>query len=117
MADKIRKSHYPNTDILYPTIRNLAGQVLRVSNLTFETWGTGGRSYTDYDVSGAGGGAGDAGCWYSEDMPAIAAGIYYQQFFIKIGSNPGDGDIPLDRELIAWDGSAIDINIQPAMVG
>jgi hypothetical protein len=103
MANELQEVHYPNTDTLYTTLRNTIGQVLRISTLLFEAWGTGGRSYGDYDIALVG----DQGCLYSGDMPVIVAGIYFKQSYVKIGDDPAVGDIPLPRELIIWNGVSV----------
>ena len=101
MANELKQSHSVLTDTLYATIRNAAGQILRISTRTFEVYGGGaGRTKADYAIAAEG----DGGGWWFATMPALAAGLYYPQFFIQAGDVPADSDLPKEPYPFNWSG-------------
>jgi hypothetical protein len=97
------KTPYESGNTLYACIRNDANQVLLISGLTFETWGTSGGA-SAYAISQEY----DKGDIYVADFPAgVAAGHYYAFSYLQEGNSPKDSDaILLPGGEIWWDGTA-----------
>jgi hypothetical protein len=93
---------YSSGSTLYAVIRNGAGQVWYPGGQVFETWGTGGRTANDYDISLTDKG----GSRYVGNFDGnIPAGRYSVQIFLQAGANPADSDNLVGAEEIVWSGS------------
>jgi len=101
MANEIHANYASGND-LYVVVRNIAGDVWYIAGQTFETWGTGGRTAEDYDISLTDKG----GSRYVGDFDSnIPGGRYFMQVFIQAGANPADGDALIASDEIVWSGT------------
>ena len=92
---------YSSGNTLYAVIRNVAGQVWYSGGQVFETWGTGGRTANDYDITLTDkGGSRYVGNFNSN----IPAGRYSVQAFLQAGANPADSDNLVGSDEILWSG-------------
>jgi hypothetical protein len=93
---------YSSGNTLYAVIRNGAGDVWYAGGQVFETWGTGGRTANDYDISLTDkGGSRYVGNFDSN----IPAGRYSIQAFLQAGANPADSDNLVGDDEIVWSGT------------
>jgi hypothetical protein len=93
---------YSSGSTLYAVIRNGVGQVWYAGGQVFETWGTGGRTANDYDISLTDKG----GNRYVGDFDNnISAGRYSIQVFVQAGANPADSDNLVGGDEIVWSGT------------
>lgn len=93
---------YNSGSTLYAVIRNRVGQVWYAGGQVFETWGTGGRTANDYDISLTDKG----GSRYVGDFDNnISAGRYSIQVFVQAGANPADSDNLVGGDEIVWSGT------------
>jgi hypothetical protein len=101
MANEIH-ANYASGHTLYAVVRNTAGDVWHVASQTFESWGTGGRTAEDYDISLTDKG----GSKYVGDFDSnISGGRYSVQVFLQAGANPADGDTLVASDEILWSGT------------
>jgi hypothetical protein len=92
---------YSSGSTLYAVIRNGAGQVWYAGGQVFETWGTGGRTADDYEITLTEKG----GSRYVGDFDGnIPAGRYSVQAFLQAGANPADSDNLVGGNEIVWSG-------------
>jgi hypothetical protein len=100
MANEIQVD-YSSGNTLYAVIRNITGNVWYVAGQVFETWGTGGHTADDYDLTLTD----KSGSRYVGNFDAnIPAGRYSIQTFLQAGANPADGDTFVTSEEIVWSG-------------
>ena len=93
---------YSSGSTLYAVIRNEAGEVWYAGGQIFETWGTGGRTANDYDISLTDKG----GSRYMGNFDSnIPAGRYSIQAFLQAGANPADSDNLVGDDEIVWSGT------------
>ncbi len=93
---------YSSGNTLYAVIRNKAGEVWHAGGQVFETWGTGGRTANDYDISLTDKG----GSRYVGDFAGnIPSGRYSVQAFLQAGANPADNDNLVEGYEIIWSGT------------
>ncbi len=101
MANEIH-ADYASGNTLYAVVRNAAANVWYVAGQVFETWGTGGRTADDYDISLTG----KSGSRYVGSFDVnIPAGRYSVQVFLQAGANPADGDSLVAGCEIVWSGT------------
>ena len=101
MANEIHVN-YASGNTLYAVVRDTTGDVWHVAGLTFEVWGTGGRTADDYDLSLTD----KSGSRYVGNFDSnIQAGRYSVQVFLQAGANPADGDTLVASEEILWSGT------------
>jgi hypothetical protein len=101
MANEIHVN-YTSGSTLYAVIRNAAGDVWYVAGQVFETWGTGGRTADDYDISLTD----KSGSRYVGSFDTnIPASRYSVQVFLQAGANPANGDTFIASEEIVWSGT------------
>lgn len=101
MANEIHID-YSSGNTLYAVVRNIAGQVWYAGGQVFETWGTGGRTADDYDISLTD----KEGSRYVGDFDSnIPSGRYSVQAFLQAGANPADSDNLVGRNEIIWSGT------------
>jgi hypothetical protein len=101
MANEIHID-YSSGNTLYTVIRNKAGEVWYCGGQAFETWGTGGRTAHDYDISLTDKG----GSRYVGDFDSnIPAGRYSVQSFLQAGAYPVDSDSFVGSIEIVWSGT------------
>ena len=101
MANEIHID-YTSGNTLYAVVRNEAGEVWYPGGQVFESWGTGGRTADDYDISLTDKG----GSRYVGDFDSnIPAGRYSVQAFLQAGANPADSDNVVDGDKIVWSGA------------
>jgi len=94
--------NYSSGSTLYAVIRNGTGQVWYPGGQVFETWGTGGRTANDYDISLTDKG----GSRYVGDFDGnIPLGRYSVQVFLQAGANPADSDNLAGGDEIVWTGA------------
>jgi len=88
MANEIHVD-YASGSTLYAVIRNGPGEVWYAEGQVFESWGTGGRTVNDYDISLTD----KSGNRYVGNFDSnIPAGRYSVQVFLQAGANPADTD-------------------------
>lgn len=86
---------------LYAVVRKREGTVWYPTGKVFETWGTGGRTAADYDISLTY----KTLAQYVGDMDTnIPAGRYILQVFRQIGANPADTDTFFGSQELIWNG-------------
>jgi len=103
MANEIH-ADYASGNTLYVVVRNAAGQVWYPAGVTFENWGTSGRTAADYDLAMTYKG----GSRYAGSLDAnIPAGRYTCQVFRQVGGSPADGDTFVVGGQIVWSGSGV----------
>ncbi len=103
MANEIQYDHTNNTDYLYALVRNLTGQVLRLSDFKFVDYPASG-SLEDYAINR---GTPDNGFLWRCDFPAISAGSYIIQIKKTTGLLAEYGDITLGTGQGYWNSSSI----------
>ena len=103
MANEIHID-YASGNTLYAVIRNNAGEVWYSGGQVFETWGTGGHTANDYDISLTD----KSGSRYVGDFDNnIPAGRYWIQAFLQAGANPADTDNFVGGDQIIWSGTGV----------
>ncbi|MGD2093792.1 MAG: hypothetical protein PVH77_02170 [Phycisphaerales bacterium] len=101
MANEIHID-YTSGNTLYAVVRNSAGEVWYPVGQVFESWGTGGRTADDYDISLTD----KSGSRYVGDFDVnIPAGEYSVQVFLQAGAGPADGDSLVGGGEIIWSGT------------
>ena len=101
MANEIHVN-YASGNTLYAVVRNGSGNVWNITGQTFEAWGTGGRTATDYDINLTD----KSGSLYVGNFgTSVPAGRYSVQVFLQAGANPADGDTFVAGEEIVWSGT------------
>ncbi len=101
MANEIHID-YTSGNTFYAVVRNEAGEVWYPGGQVFESWGTGGRTADDYDISLTDKG----GSRYVGDFDSnIPAGRYSVQAFLQAGANPADSDNLVEGDEIVWSGA------------
>jgi hypothetical protein len=101
MANEIHID-YTSGNTLYAVVRNGAGDVWYPAGQVFESWGTGGRTADDYDISLTD----KSGSRYVGDFDVnISAGEYSVQVFLQAGADPADGDSLVGGGEIIWSGT------------
>ena len=93
---------YSSGSTLYAVIRNRVGEVWYAGGQVFESWGMGGRTADDYDISLTDkGGSRYVGNFDSN----ISAGRFSIQAFLQAGANPSDSDNLVGGNEIVWSGA------------
>lgn len=93
---------YSSGSTLYAVIRNRVGEVWYAGGQVFESWGMGGRTADDYDISLTDKG----GSRYVGDFDSnISAGRFSIQAFLQAGANPADNDNLVGGNEIVWSGA------------
>jgi hypothetical protein len=101
MANEIHID-YTSGNTLYAVVRNGAGDVWYPAGQVFESWGMGGRTADDYDISLTD----KSGSRYVGDFDVnISAGEYSVQVFLQAGADPADGDSLVGGGEIIWSGT------------
>jgi hypothetical protein len=101
MANEIHID-YTSGNTLYAVVRNSTGDVWYPVGQVFESWGTGGRTADDYDISLTD----KSGSRYVGDFDVnISAGEYSVQVFLQAGVDPADGDSLVGGGEIIWSGT------------
>jgi hypothetical protein len=101
MANEIHID-YTSGNMLYAVVRNSAGEVWYPVGQVFESWGTGGRTADDYDISLTD----KSGSRYVGDFDVnIPVGEYSVQVFLQAGAGPADGDSLVGGGEIIWSGT------------
>jgi len=101
MANEIHVDYTPG-NTLYAIVRNSAGEVWYPVGQIFESWGTGGRTADDYNISLTD----KSGNRYVGDFDInISTGRYSIQIFLQAGAGPADGDGLVGGGEIIWSGT------------
>ena len=100
MANEIHVD-YASGSTLYAVIRNGSGEVWYAEGQVFESWGTGGRTANDYDISLTDKGGNRYVGNFDGNIPA---GRYSVQVFLQAGANPADSDNLVGGDEIVWSG-------------
>lgn len=101
MANEIHID-YTSGNTLYAVVRNGAGDVWYAGGQVFESWGMGGRTADDYDISLTD----KSGSRYVGDFDGnIPADRYSVQAFLQAGANPADSDNLVGGNEIVWSGT------------
>ena len=103
MANEIH-ANYASGNTLYAVVRNGAGDVWYIVGQNFETWGTGGHTAEDYDISLTDKSGSRYVCDFDSNIPP---GRYSVQVFLQAGANPADGDTLVVDDEILWSGTGI----------
>lgn len=93
---------YSSGSTLYAVIRNGAGHVWYAGGQVFESWGTGGRTADDYDISLTDKGGSRYVGNFDSNIPASR---YSVQVFVQAGANPADSDNLVGGDEIVWSGT------------
>lgn len=95
--------HNSGSPVLYGCLRQPGtGHVWYPAGATFEAWGTGSRTASDYDLTVTHRG----GSVWTADMPTgMVAGLYDFVVYLQSGASPADGDVPVSSDRGRWTGS------------
>ena len=88
---------------IYVLLSNSTDQVYSTVGSSFGNYATG--SLADYDIALTE--QGTASGRYAGNMPAVAAGVYHFDAFIRAGVSPAETDERVWTGEIEWDGSAV----------
>lgn len=101
MANEIH-ADYASGSVLYAVIRNRGGQVWCPATQVFESWGSGGHTADDYDITLTDKNGSRYVGSFDADVPP---GSYSIQVFRQVGASPSDTDtLVCSREAI-WTGT------------
>jgi hypothetical protein len=92
----------PGVSSVYAVVRSRTGDVWYVIGQVFESWGTGGRTASDYDIALTDKGG---GMFVGDFDTNISAGTYYLATHYQAGGAPADSDPVIWVEKGHWNGS------------
>jgi len=105
MADEIRL-RYTSGLTVYAIVRNASLQVYDAGDAAFEAQGTWNAARVDECDIVLTETAATAYGWYVGTFPAVAAGVYYVEYYSQGGAAPDPTDLLLQGEVWAWSGTA-----------
>ena len=110
-------------ETLYHTRFQLNGDVFVTDGSSDESWGAGGNTAADYDVTMPEKGSSGHYVGNFDTSNNIAAGEYRVTIRLQAGGNPADSDLRIARGTMYWDGTAeisiftLDTTIEDDVIG
>jgi len=105
MANEIQTIHGDGAETVYAIVRHMDGKWYDAAHTAWDTFVV--ADWADYDIALAEVSAGDYNVALQGTFPAVAAGFYWLDFYVRAGATAAQTDWRIESILYYWDGTSL----------